>query len=69
MTKTKLIDDCFYVKHQRWGTCVSVHKDGHELVTSLTETQCVEATRWWLKHRQEIVHGQQTYDGTVEGKL
>ena len=33
---TLLIDDCFWVKRQRWGTFVSVHKDGHEIITSLT---------------------------------
>jgi hypothetical protein len=74
MTKQKktevLIDDCFYIKKQRWGTFVSVHKDGNALITSLTEDQCVSATRWYLKAQQDgFPDDSKSYDGVVGGKL
>lgn len=43
----QLIDDCFYVKHQRFGTWNSYDKDGKCLITSLTEEECVKTTRFW----------------------
>lgn len=65
-----LIDGCFYIKRQRWGTFVSVHKDGHSLITSLTEEGCVSSTQWYLKALQEgFPDGNRSYDGTVGGKL
>lgn len=68
---TELIDDCFYVKHQRWGTCVSVHKDGHQLITSLNEEICINATRWYLGCLQEgsFCDNGVVYSGEVGGKL
>jgi len=66
----KLYDDCFYVERKQWGTWQSHDKEGKGLVTSLTEEQCVSATRFYLKGRQEgwpepeVVH-----EGTVGGKL
>jgi len=66
----KVIDDCFYVKNQRWGTYVSVHKTGELLVTSSTEEQCISSTRWYLKAKQEgFPAGGSGYTGTVGGKL
>ena len=65
----QLIDDCFYIKKQRWGTVVSVHKDGHELITSLSEELCVASTRWYLKAAQEGFQETKTYEGQVGGKL
>jgi hypothetical protein len=49
-----VIDDAFWIKRQRWGTYVSVGSDDLEIITSLTEEQCVKATRWYLKFRQEV---------------
>jgi hypothetical protein len=36
----------------------------------LTEEQCISATRWYLKQRQEgFTDDARTYDGVVGGKL
>jgi len=68
-----LIDDAFYVKKQRWGTWDSYDKDGKGLVTSLTEEQCISATRFILKLKQDerngLVFETKTYSGEVGGKL
>lgn len=70
MQKT-LIDDCFYVENQRWGTWKSYDKDGKTLVTSLTSEACVAATRYYLKVKQEnnLNDIGVSYEGTVSGKL
>jgi hypothetical protein len=64
-----LIDDFFYVKQQRWGTWDSYDKDHNPLVTSLTENQCISATRFILKGRQEGFVESKSYNGKVGGKL
>lgn len=48
-------DGAFWVKKQPFGTFVSVRSDGSgtELITSLTEELCIEATRFYLKFKQE----------------
>ncbi len=46
-------DDAFWIKKQPFGTFVSVKKNGTEVITSLTEELCVEATRFYLKLKQE----------------
>ena len=65
----KLIDDAFYVEQKKWGTWDSTDKDGKGLVTSLTEEQCISATRFVLKGRQEGFSTSRTYEGEVGGKL
>lgn len=65
----QLIDDCFYVKQQRWGTWDSYDKDGKGIITSLTEEACIHATRWYLKGLQEGFDDAAIYEGTVGGKL
>jgi len=65
----ELIDDCFYVEQKRWGTWDSVDKDGKCIVTSLTEEECVRATRFILKGRQEGFGETRSYDSNVGGKL
>jgi hypothetical protein len=63
-------DDAFWVKRQRWGTFVSVGADDLEIITALTEEQCISATRWYLKGRQEgFPEESRSYDSTVGGKL
>ena len=84
MTKTKIlqwvtkpedvatIDDAFWVKRQRWGTFVSIGADDLEIITALTEEQCVSATRWYLKGLQDnsLKYNEGvTYSGEVGGKL
>jgi len=66
----ELIDDCFYVQQQRWGTWVSEDSMGKQLVTSFTENECIKATRFYLKGRQEgFSEPEVIHDGTVGGKL
>ena len=70
MEEPKLIDECFYVEEKKYGLWHSWDKDENGLITALTEDQCVSATRFYLKGRQEgwpkpeVVH-----EGTVGGKL
>jgi hypothetical protein len=65
----KLIDDCFYIEQKKYGLWYSTDKDGKGLVTSLTEEQCISATRFYLKGRQEGFSESRTYEGEVGGKL
>jgi len=65
----KLIDDCFYVEQKKYGLWDSTDKDGKGLVTSLTEEQCISATRFVLKGRQEGFPESQSYSGKVDGKI
>lgn len=67
----ELIDACFYVKQQRWGTWDSYDVDGKGIITALTEEECVKATRFMLKLKQEnrLNEVGVTYEGTVGGKL
>ena len=63
-------DDAFWVKKNPWGTFVSVGTDDREIITSLTEGVCIEATRGYLKQRQEgFTENAPTYDSFVGGKL
>ena len=71
MTEKQLIDDAFYVEEKKYGLWYSYDKEGKGLITSLTEEECVRATRFYLKGLQEgwddanIVK----HEGTVGGKL
>jgi hypothetical protein len=67
----KLIDEAFYVEQKQWGTWQSHYPDGKGIITSLTEEECVRATRYYLKWKQEgaINENVVTYSGTVDGKL
>jgi len=49
----QLIDDAFYVEQKQWGTWQSYYPDGKGIITSLTEEECVRATRFYLKGLQE----------------
>ena len=69
MCELNLIDDAFYIKQQRWGTFVSYDRNGKEIITSLTEDECVSATRFYLKGRQEGFSESKSYAGEVGGKL
>ena len=50
MSKQFYDDDAFYVEQKSWGTWQSHYPDGSGIITSLTEHQCVTATRWYLKN-------------------
>ena len=69
MSDNQLIDEAFYVEKKRWGTYQSYDKEGTGLVTSLSEDQCISATRYLLKGRQEGFTESATYEGQVGGKL
>jgi hypothetical protein len=67
---TILIDGCFTVDKARWGTWRSFDSEGKGILTSLTEEECIRATRWYLKAKQEgFTEQAATYDGVVGGKL
>ena len=67
---TTLIDGAFTVDKAIWGTWRSFDAEGKALVTSLTEETCINATRCYLKWRQEGFTEETTsYAGTVGGKL
>lgn len=67
----RIFDDCFYVEEKSWGTWQSHYLDGKGIITSLTEEECVRATRFYLKTKQEgfVDPEQRTYSSTVDGKL
>lgn len=66
----KLYDDCFYVEQKKYGLWDSTDKEGKGLITSLTEEECVRATRFYLKGLQDGWGNTSTkYEGTVGGKL
>jgi hypothetical protein len=68
--KRVLVDDCFYVAQKKYGLWDSTDLDGKGLVTSLTEEQCISATRFYLKGRQEgFPEPQKVHEGIVGGKL
>jgi len=69
MEDKKLIDDCFYVQQKRYGLWDSTDLEGNGLVTSLTENECISATRYILKGRQEGFPESKVHEGTVGGKL
>jgi hypothetical protein len=67
---TTLIDGAFTLDKARWGTWRSYDAEGKELVTSPTEEACINATRFYLKAKQEgFTDGATSYEGTVGGKL
>ena len=73
MDKQWYDDNAFYVEQKKWGTWDSYDKDGKCIVTSLTEENCVRATRFILKFKQDEKNGlvveTKTYSGEVGGKL
>jgi hypothetical protein len=50
---TEWIDDAFRVEEKKYGLWDSYDKDGKCIITSLTEEECVRATRFYLKGCQE----------------
>ena len=67
----QLIDECFYIEKKQWGTYQSFDVDGKGIITSLTEKDCIAATRYYLKLKQEnnLNQTEVTYTATVDGKL
>ena len=67
----ELIDETFYVEQSNWKTWKSYDKDGKPLVTSLTSENCIAATRYYLKLKQEgsLNDIGVSYSSVVDGKL
>jgi hypothetical protein len=66
----ELIDGCFYVEEKRWATWDSYDLEGKCIITSLTKEGCINATRFYLKGKQEgKFEEEKTYSGEVGGKL
>ncbi len=66
----KVYDESFTVRKQRWGTFVSYDLEGNSIITSMTEEQCINATRWYLKAKQDGFEETTTkYESVVGGKL
>ena len=53
MDEKNLIDDCFYIEKARWDVYHSYDKEQKRIITSLTEEGCINATRYYLKSKQE----------------
>jgi hypothetical protein len=53
MNKQFYDDDAFYIEQKKYGLWQSHYPDGSGIITSLNEHQCVTATRWYLKAKQE----------------
>ena len=62
-------DGAFYVEQSRWKMWNSYDKDGNGIITSLTKENCISATRFYLKEKQEGWADCISYSGTVDGKL
>ena len=69
MEERRLIDDAFYVDEKKYGLWYSTDLEGNGIITSLTEQQCISATRFYLKGRQEGFSETKSYEGEVGGKL
>lgn len=64
-------DDAFRVEEKKYGLWDSYDKDGKCIITSLTEEECVRATRFYLKGCQEGWNDSDAvkHEGVVGGKL
>jgi uncharacterized protein YtpQ (UPF0354 family) len=70
IAEVEWIDDCFRVYKTQYGVWHSAKKDGTELVTALTEEQCISGTRFYLKGIQDgWGESRVLNDGIVGGKL
>jgi hypothetical protein len=65
----EIIDNLFYCEEKRWGTWSSYDKEEKELITSLTKEQCILATRFYLKGKQEGFEEVKSYESKIAGKL
>lgn len=67
-----LYDEAFTIHRARFGLYRSVDTEGNGLITSLSEEGCINATRWYLKAKQDGTLDNKsavTYDSVVGGKL
>lgn len=67
-----LYDEAFTIHKTRFGMYRSVDTQGNGLISSLTEELCFNATRWYLKAKQDgtlDAPSEITYNSEVGGKL
>jgi len=73
VTEYTWIDDAFRVEEKKYGLWDSYDKEGKCIITALHEEECVRATRFYLKLKQDEANGivveTKTYSGEVGGKL
>jgi hypothetical protein len=62
-------EGAFYLQQTRFKLWHSFDKDEKHIITSLTEEQCINATRCYLKWLQEGFPETTQHEGTVGGKL
>ena len=62
-------DGAFYVEKTRWEMWNSYDKDGNGILTTLKRENCIRATRFYLKAKQDGLVDSSSYSGTVDGKL
>jgi len=67
--KEYIDDGAFYVEESRWKMWNSYDKEGNPILTSLKKENCVKATRFYLKAKQDGWGDSSSYSGTVDGKL
>jgi len=69
MSEIEWIDGCFYCEEKSWGTWTSYNKEGGGIVTSSSKEQCILATRFYLKGKQEGFEEVKNYESKIAGKL
>lgn len=72
ISEVEWIDDIFRVYKTRFGLWHSATKDGKEVITSMSEQECINITRFYLKGLQEgwsTDNNRILNDGIVGGKL
>jgi|LakMenEpi03Aug12_release.lakeMendotaPanAssembly.Ray.scaffolds.fasta_scaffold284992_3 hypothetical protein len=69
IAEVQWIDDAFRVEQTRWKTWRSFTKEGKEVITSLSQDNCIAATRQYLKWQQEGFPEATKHEGVVGGKL
>ncbi len=69
MSEIEWIDGCFYCEEKSWGTWTSYNKESEGIVTSSSKENCISATRFYLKFKQEEWEDAKSYSGEVTGKL
>lgn len=70
MSDYEWIDECFRVEQKRFGTWTSYDKEGKGILTTLGKEHLIDATRWYLRAKQDgFSEPTIQYNGTVGGKL
>jgi hypothetical protein len=69
MSEIEWIDSCFRIEEKSWGTWTSYNKEGGGIVTSSSKEQCILATRFYLKGKQEGFEEVKNYESKIAGKL